>query len=215
MPADQQMTLTKDVIGVAGVPNPLSPESTAEPMLELSKAPISIDLNQSLELMDIEAPLEPGFDWTLLSDSVLWVIVLSVLLVALLKFGQRFYQPAALRWQLRRLAPKLADSEVNDDIIAFDQAWLLYDWCLRLQKLQKKASPAFESTTETTALPSSELDSLLIKVNQLSFSKNPVSRETYMALLHEADRALRASSGWLSFKKRLVTLWKAIVAGKS
>ncbi len=218
MPADQQVTLS-----VAGVPSHIPPEpiaepiaeSSAEPMLELSKAPVNIDLNQSLDLMDIEAPLEPGFDWTLLTDSALWVIVLSVLLVALLKFGQRFYQPAALSWQLRRLASKLEDSDVNDDVITFDQAWLLYDWCLKLQKLHQKASPALESLAETTSLANSELDTLLAKVNQISFSKQPVSRETYVGLLHEAELVLEASSGWLPFKNRLVTLWKTLVAGNS
>jgi hypothetical protein len=216
MPVDQKITLAT---GIAGVPTPILSEPlaepNAEPMLELSKIPTTVDLNQSLDLMDIEAPLEPGFDWTLLADSALWVIVLSVLLVALLKFGQRFYQPAALSWQLRRLASKLTDSEVSDDVIAFDQAWLLYDWCLRLQKLHNEASPAVEGLTETTALVNSELDSLMVKVNQLSFSKNPVSRETYITLLHEAELALRASSGWFSFKGRLVTLWKNLVAGNS
>lgn len=214
MPADQKIVLNKDATGVGGVTNNLSPETTTEPVLELSKMPTSMDLNQSLELMDIEAPLEPGFDWTLMTDSILWVIVLLLLVVALLKFGQRFYQPAALSWQLRRLASNLADSEVHDGVITYDQAWLLYGWCLKLQKLQKKSTPALERLVETTGLPNSELDSLLVKVNQLSFSKQPVSRETYITLLHEAELALEASSGWRSFKERLATLWKRLVAGK-
>lgn len=211
MPADQKSLLIKDVTDAAGVPNNIP----AEPMDELAKIPTTVDLNQSLDLMDIEAPLEPGFDWTQLTDYALWVIVLLFLLVVLLKFGQRFYQPAALSWQLRRLASNLADSEGSDDIIAFDQAWLFYDWCLRLQKLHKKSSSAVEGLAERTALANSELDSLMVKVNQLSFSKNPVSRETYITLLHEAELALRASSGWFSFKGRLVTWWKNLVAGNS
>lgn len=215
MPADQKILLNIDATGVGGVTNNLPPETTTEPVLELSEMPISMDLNQSQELMDIEAPLEPGFDWTLMADSILWVIVLLLLLLALLKFGQRFYQPAALRWQLRRLASNLPNSEVNDGIISFDQAWLLYGWCLKLQQLQEKSSPALEGLAETAGLPNSELDALLVKVNQLSFSKQPVSRETYMALLCEAELALKASSGWLSFKERLVTFWKSLVAGKS
>ncbi|MDA3807864.1 MAG: hypothetical protein PF440_08130 [Thiomicrorhabdus sp.] len=169
----------------------------------------------TLDLMDIEAPLEPGFDWIQLVDSALWVILLLVLLVALLTLGQRFYQPSALSWQLRRLASKVENTEGRDDVIELDQAWLLYDWCLRLQKLQQKSSPAVEGLTERTALANSELDSLLVKVNQLSFSKQPVSRETYISLLHEAELALKASSGWFSFKGRLVTLWKSLVAGNS
>ncbi len=220
MPADQKILLTQNVTkGIADVTTPILPEPLAEPnvepMLELSKIPTTVDLNQSLDLMDIEAPLEPGFDWTLLADSALWMILLLLLLVVLLKFGQRFYQPAALSWQLRRLALKRADSESSDDVITFDQAWLLYDWCLKLQKLHKKASPASGRLAETNALADSDLDSLLVKVNQVSFSKNPVSRETYITLLHEAELALRASSGWFSFKDRFVTLWKTLVAGKS
>jgi hypothetical protein len=218
MPVDQKVILIK---GVADVPKyiPAEPlaEPNAEPMLELTKTPITVDLNQSLDLMDIEAPLEPGFDWSQLVDSALWGILLLVLLVALLKLGQRFYQPAALSWQLRRLASNVADTEGRDrdETIEFDQAWLLYDWCLRLQKLHKKSSPAVEGLNETTPLPSPELNSLLVKVNQLSFSKNPVSRETYITLLHEAERALKACSGRLSFKGRLVSSWKSLVAGNS
>ncbi len=213
MPADQKIILTKDVVAIAGVPNHVPAES----MVELATIPTTVDLNHSLNLMDIEAPLEPGFDWVQLADSALWVVVLSVLLVVLLKFGQRFYQPAALRWQLRRLSSKLTDTEVSDNVITLDQAWLLYDWCLRLQKLHKKALPAVEikSLTERTALANSELDSLMVKVNQLSFSRQPVSRETYITLLHEAELALEAISGWIFFKDRLVTLWKNFLAGNS
>lgn len=215
MPADSKVILTERVADQMDEPNNLFPEATTEPVVELSKTPDAIDLNQSLDLMDIEPPLDPGFDWTLLADSVTWMIVVLLVLLVLFKFGQRFYQPVALYWQLRRLASKCSASEANDDAIASDQAWLLYGWCLKLQKLQKTGTPALERSSETTLLPNSQLNSLLVKVNQLSFSKEPVSRETYLTLLHEAELALRASSGWFSFKDRLVTLWKRLRVGRS
>lgn len=223
MPADNKIILTEDIADPTDVPNNLSPEftseTTSETDVELSKTSNTSDLSQSLDLMDIEPPLDPGFDWTLLADSVAWVIALLLLLWVLFKFGQRFYQPAALHWQLKRLASKYpasaSTSEARDDVITFDQAWLLYGWCLKLQTVQKTASTTIERASETTSLPNYQLNSLLVKVNQLSFSKEPVSRETYLTLLHEAELALRASSGWFSFKDRLVTLWKRFIAGRT
>jgi hypothetical protein len=216
MPTDQKIVLIQNATtGIASVPTPISSESIVEPMLELATPSINIDPNLGLNLMDIEAPQEPGFDWMLFTDYALWVIMLLLILVVLLKFSQRFYQPVALRWQLRRLASRLDDAEVSEEVITFDQAWLLYAWCLKLQKLQQKSSPASKHLTKMTSLAHSELDSLLARVNQLSFSKQPVSRETYMALLHDAERILRASSGWLSFKNRLVALWKTLRTGNS
>ncbi len=199
MPADHKITLTKDVNSEADAPSNTLSEAT----IEVDKMPSSVDLNQSLDLIDIEAPLEPGFDWTLLADSMLWMIVLLFILAALLKFGRRFYQPAALYWQLNRLATKHKSSGANDDFIPFDQAWLLYDWCLKLQKFSKISVPATDG-----------MAALLVKVNQLGFSKQPASRETYLGLLDEAKVVLQASSGWRPFKARLITLWKSFVAGK-
>ncbi len=212
MPADEKIALVTET--TSGV----------------DKSSVNLELNQSQDLIDIEAPLEPGFDWTLLIDSMLWGIVLLLFLVVLLKFSKRFYQqfyqPTALRWQLKRLTAKQQDSETSDENIGFDQAWLLYAWCLKLQKMTKTARSVEDGVSDSS---SAELESLLVKVNQLSFSKQSVSRETYLGLLDEAEsvlqlvlkanglkvHGLKLNSGWLSFKSRLIAMLKPLMTGKS
>ncbi len=176
----------------------------------------ALNFNPALEFMEIEPPLAPDTEWLLLSDTLpilFFGVLLLLILLGLWKYGARFYQPLTLRWQLNRLIKqyelsvtaskstnhrkgktdrpgqsqgksqsqlsRAQSSQIQGQTIVNDQAWSLYGWCQNLRTYldrQPSMPPEFEP--------------LWTQVTQVSFSKQAVSRETYAAVLQEADRVL-------------------------
>lgn len=146
-------------------------------------------------LADIEAPLPPGTDWAW------WWQVGEMLWVALLLLAlgwwlvRRTYRPWRLARQLRALAAQAGAQEGvqpgEDECVAQAQVWRLYAWGQRWQK-------ALPTTFE--ALP--DLAQFNAALNQAAFSAQPVSRETFWALLAQAQTLLSQTqqAGW---KRRL------------
>ncbi|GKT11397.1 MAG: hypothetical protein ISEC1_P0361 [Thiomicrorhabdus sp.] len=161
------------------------------------------NLTLQMNLIDIEAPLAPVTDWSILGEWALWSLFLLILISLLAKFSFKLYRPAYLRWQLSKLSLK----NNQDKYLSFKQVWLFYGWCLQLKK-----TISTSATTETTPALKA-LNTLIERVNQLSFSKQPVSRETYQQLLDQADRTLKMNCGFQPLLTRLFNTVKAKLKG--
>lgn len=129
---------------------------------------------EGLNLIDIEPPTTPDFDWSIWGEWALWLLVVILVISVLLKWGNRLYKPAYLRWKLARLT----SIDHQGECLPIEQAWRLYGVCLQIKQLI--------NPTETRALQ--EFDCLMEQVNQLCFSNQTVSRETYLQLITQSKR---------------------------
>lgn len=161
------------------------------------------DFTLQMSLIDIEVPLAPVIDWSIWGEWGLWSLLLLILISLLAKFSLKLYSPIYLRWQLSKLSLK----NNSNEYLSFKQAWLLYSWCLLLKKTVNQSA----STETTPALEA--LNTLIEHVNQLSFSKQPVSRETYLQLLDQAKQTLKKNCGFQPLLKRLIKTVKVKLKG--
>ena len=161
-------------------------------------------VNSELMLIDIEPPLAPISDWTVWIEWGLWglwALLLLVILMILAKFSYRLYRPAYLRWKLTKLMPK--NSQASS--VSFEQLWLFYGWCLQLKGNVSKHQ-ATEDREQSPALIA--LETLIKQAEQLSFSKQTVSRETYLNLLEQAKQVLQLNCGLKPFSSRVKSALK-------
>jgi len=165
----------------------------AESVIEPSEAiPVEQLSSESLnaELMDIELPIEPGFDWLAFWQTGSMVLILILILaglVYLLRYSQLakhglISAPFILRWQLLQLK-RILNNESHAKLAFVPQETLgeFYLWNQNLNTLLAKTCGELE---EGVILELQELNELS---EYMTFSEMAVSRETYYQALQEAQ----------------------------
>lgn len=152
---------------------------------------LQITQTSANEIYDIEPLVVPGVDWLFWLESLGWGLAGLLILVAVLYFGSRWYRPLVFKWQLKALSKKITVSEQS---VAKSEIWKLYAWLKQfnhwLESSEKPQNISFES----------DLDRLMQQVNQAGFSKQTVSRETYLDLIQQAQALLKKRSVLLNLK---------------
>jgi len=150
--------------------------------------------NQSLptmELKDIELPMSPGFDWSPIaqfSSVLLLLLLLLAGLVVLMRFYRVFNQsllmaPFTLRWRLWQL--KKAFRLVNGVLMTTEHSRGLYDWSEQLYRTISKIHQAHHVDQHEELLH--EAHNLKVVCEYMTFSNEPVSRETYCEAIRNAQ----------------------------
>ncbi len=140
----------------------------------------------STELVDIEPPVFldvsslqwEGIAWL---DTTIFALILLfgiIGFIGLIIWRSRLYRSAYLYWKLMQITPK--NRHPNKLTIPRQQAYRLYQYCLEMQ-----------SMSPTTPLLKADLSRLIEQITPLCFSKEEVSRETYLSLLSHAKRQLK------------------------
>ncbi|MEA3404364.1 MAG: hypothetical protein U9R28_01340 [Pseudomonadota bacterium] len=137
------------------------------------------------EIYDIEPLIVPGVDWQFWFESIGWLLAGLLVLVVVLYLGSRWYRPLVLKWQLKALSKNLSMIKQS---VTKPQVWKLYIW------LKQFKSWIAISRKQQTALLESDLNTLMDHLNQAAFSKQPVSRETYLDLIQQAEQLLKQLS---------------------
>lgn len=138
-------------------------------------------------LADIEAPLPPGTDWDGWWQAGEMGLAALVLLAVGLWLVRRTYRPWCMARQLRAIAAQAGAQAGAQERISQAAVWRLYDWVQRWQK-----------TLPTMLEVPSDLAEFNAALNQAAFSAQPVSRETFLALLQQAQTWLSKTqqAGW-------------------
>lgn len=144
----------------------------------------------SAELIDIELPLEPGFDWLAFwyTGSMVFIVILILAgLVYLLRYSQMAKHglvsaPFVLRWQLLQLK-RILNHESHAKLVFVPQETLgeFYLWNQNLNKLLAKTCGELAEDVMQEFLELNELS------EYMAFSDMAVSRETYYQALQEAQ----------------------------
>ena len=142
------------------------------------------------ELMDIELPIEPGFDWLAFWDagSMVFIAILVLAgLVYLLRYSQMakhglLSAPFILRWQLLQLK-RILNNESHANLAFVPQETLgeFYLWNQNLNQLLAKTCGELAEDVMQEFLELNELS------EYMAFSDMAVSRETYYQALQEAQ----------------------------
>lgn len=128
----------------------------------------------TLELIDIEQPLAPGFDWLGPLQTLLWVMVILVLLMLLFFILRRLMPGLRLNWQLKQLHRQLA----KQASVSKPQLMRLYQlWQLARRKRLIDEAGSIE---------------LAEQINLCCFGQASVSRETVMDVIER----LRLPLNW-------------------
>lgn len=164
-------------------------ESVIEPSEAIPEEPLSSE-SFNADLMDIELPIEPGFDWLAFwhtGSTVLITILILAGLVYLLRYSQMaknglLSAPFILRWQLLKLK-RILNNESHAKLAFVPQETLgeFYRWNQSLNKLLAKMCRELEEGVIQ------ELQELNELSEYMTFSDMAVSRETYYQALQEAQ----------------------------
>lgn len=186
-------------------------ESVMEPSKVVPEEKLSSELFNA-ELMDIELPLEPGFDWLVFwqTGSIVFIAILILAgLVYLLRYSQLAKNglvsaPLILRWQLWQLK-RILNNESHAKLTFIPQETLgeFYLWNQNLNKLLVKTCGELE---EGEIQEFQELNELS---EYMAFSDMAVSRETYYQALQEAQML---ASKTLSYQVVFRCLFKRFIA---
>jgi len=165
----------------------------AESVLEPSKVIPAEQLDSksfNAELLDIELPLEPGFDWLAFwhtGSMVLITILILAGLVYLLRYSQMaknglLSAPFILRWQLWRLK-RILNNESHEKLAFVPQETLgeFYLWSQSLNTLLARTCGELEEGLIQELRELNELS------EYMTFSDMAVSSETYYQALQEAQ----------------------------
>jgi len=164
-------------------------ESVIETNAELPAEQLSSE-SFNAELIDIELPIEPGFDWLAFWQTGSMVLILILILaglVYLLRYSQLakhglLSAPFILRWQLLHLK-RILNNESHAKLAFVPQETLgeFYLWNQNLNKLLAKMCGELEEGVIQ------ELQELNELSEYMTFSDMAVSRETYYQALQEAQ----------------------------
>ena len=140
------------------------------------------------EMFDIEPLIAPGIDWFFWLETSFWVLVGLLILLAGLYLARFLYRPLLFKWQLLRLKRQAL---VNQQALMPAEYFKLYDWLSRY-RVWLKASK--NQSMESDRVIEHALSDLSMQVNALCFSSQPVSRETYLNLISNAQSLLKQIS---------------------
>ncbi|MEA1989556.1 MAG: hypothetical protein U9N57_10190 [Pseudomonadota bacterium] len=187
----------------------------ADSIIEPSEVMLAEQLSSesfNAELMDIELPIEPGFDWLAFwhMGSMLFIAILILAgLVYLLRYSQMaknglVSSPFILRWQLLQLK-RILNNESHTNLAFVPQETLgeFYLWNQNLNKLLAKTCGELEEGVIQELLELNELS------EYMAFSDMAVSRETYYQALQEAQILANKT---LSFQVVFRCLFKRFIA---
>lgn len=146
---------------------------------------LQVSASNANVLYDIEPLIVPGVDWLFWFESLGWLIAGLLIVMVVLYFGSRWYRPLVLKWQLKALSKKVL---VTEQGVSKPQVWKLYQW---LKQLERSIELSHQ---EQSALFISDFEALVQQVNQAGFSEQSVSRETYLALIQQAEQLLKQLS---------------------
>lgn len=168
-------------------------DSAVKPVIEPAELVTAKELGSepfNTELIDIELPLEPGFDWLALwqmGSLVLIAILILAGLVYLLRYSQiakngLLSAPFILRWQLLQLKRILNnDSHAKLAFVPQETLGEFYLWNQNLNTLLAKTCGELEEDVIEKFQELKELSEFM------AFSDMAVSRETYYQALQEAQ----------------------------
>lgn len=151
---------------------------------------------QMAELLDIELPVEPGFDWTALLSMLGWILALVVVLMLLLyllrysNLAQKglLSAPILLRWQLRKIQKKLAEKAQEN--VTEKQLFEFYQWAQQLSKTMYKA---YQPEQEALFL---QLEMFVAQTEEMAFSGKSVDSQSYAQTLQQGQQLLTQYLSW-------------------
>lgn len=160
---------------------------------------------QMAELLDIELPVEPGFDWTALLSMLGWILALVVvlmLLIYLLRYSNLAQKgllsaPILLRWQLRKIQKNLAEKAQEN--VTEKQLFEFYQWAQQLSKTMYKA---YQPEQEALFL---QLEMFVAQTEEMAFSGKSVDSQSYAQALQQGQQLLTQYLSWSMLYRCLLT----------